>query len=148
MSPQIPVRLIRQVRQRAGDVCEYCRLPQASQEATFHVDHVLRRSQHRPTELLNLALACVTCSLRKSARTSAVDPKTGNTAVSVQQHHLVFRSTSAFRQWLSSALCVSSFFTSALFAVGAVSTFILAVGADVVRMVGGPDVGAEGMVVH
>ena len=51
MSPQIPVRLIRQVRQRAGDVCEYCRLRQASQEATFHVDHVLPRSQSGPTEL-------------------------------------------------------------------------------------------------
>ena len=80
MSPQIPVRLIRQVRQRAGDVCEYCRLPQASQEATFHVDPVLPRSQNGPTELANLAPACVTCSLGKSARTSAVDPKTGNTA--------------------------------------------------------------------
>ena len=68
--------------------------------------------------------------------------------VSVQQHHLVFRSTSAIRRWLSSALCVSSFFTSALFAVGAVSTLILAVGADVIGMVGGPDVGAEGMVVR
>jgi uncharacterized protein (TIGR02646 family) len=80
MSPPIPVRLIRQVRQRAHDVCEYCHLPQASQEATFHVDHILPRSQGGPTELMNLALACVSCSLRKSARTSAVDPKTGNTA--------------------------------------------------------------------
>ena len=79
MSPQIPVRLIRQVRQRADDVCEYCRLPQASQEATFHVDHVSPRSQGGPTELANLALACVTCSLRKSARTTAADPKSGNT---------------------------------------------------------------------
>lgn len=79
MSPQIPVRLIRQVRQRADDICEYCCLPQASQEATFHVDHVLPRAHGGPTELANLALACVTCSLRKSARTSAVDPKTGNT---------------------------------------------------------------------
>lgn len=69
-------------------------------------------------------------------------------AVSVQQHHLVFRSTSAFRQCLSSAFGVSSFFTIALFAVGAVSTLILAVGADVIGMVGGPDVGAEGMVVR
>ena len=67
------------MRQRADDICEYCRLPQASQEATFHVDHVLPRAHGGPTELANLALACVTCSLRKSARTSAVDPKTGNT---------------------------------------------------------------------
>ncbi len=63
--------------------------------------------------------------------------------VSVQQHHLVFRSTSAIRQWLSSTCGVSSFFTSSLFAVGAVSTFVLAVGADVIRMVGSPDVRTE-----
>ena len=80
MSPQIPVRLLRQVRHRAGDVCEYCRLPQASQEATFHVDHVSPRSQGGPTELANLALACVTCSLHKAARTTATDPKTGKPA--------------------------------------------------------------------
>ena len=71
MSPPIPVRLIRQVRHRACDVCEYCRLPQASQEATLHVDHVSPRSQGGPTELANLALACVTCSLRKAARITA-----------------------------------------------------------------------------
>ena len=35
MSPQIPVRLIRQVRQRAGDVCESCRRwGQASNEVS------------------------------------------------------------------------------------------------------------------
>ena len=69
-------------------------------------------------------------------------------SVSVQQHHLVFRSTSAFRQCLSSALGVSSFFTSALFAVGAVSTLILAVGANVIRMGGSPDVGTQAVVVR
>jgi len=41
MSSQIPVRLVKLVRERAGDVCEYCVLPQASQEATFHGEHVL-----------------------------------------------------------------------------------------------------------
>ena len=41
MSGHIPAQLVRQVRERAGDVCEYCRVPQASQEATFHVDHIL-----------------------------------------------------------------------------------------------------------
>ena len=78
MSLQIPLRLVKLVRERAGDVCEYCVLPQASQEATFHVDHVLPRSQNGPTQLENLALACVTCSLRKAARTTAIDPRTGN----------------------------------------------------------------------
>ncbi|MEX0612008.1 MAG: HNH endonuclease, partial [Pirellulales bacterium] len=77
MSSRIPARLARNVRERAGDVCEYCLLPQYSQEATFHIDHVVPRSRGGPTTLENLALACVTCSLRKGARHRARDPKTG-----------------------------------------------------------------------
>ena len=40
MSVHIPAILARLVRKRAGNACEYCRLPQSSQEATFHVDHI------------------------------------------------------------------------------------------------------------
>jgi len=29
------------VRQRAGDCCEYCRLPQEAVDATFHVEHII-----------------------------------------------------------------------------------------------------------
>jgi 5-methylcytosine-specific restriction endonuclease McrA len=57
-----------------GARCEYCQLAQAGQEAAFHIDHVLPKSKGGPTELTNLALACVSCSLRKAARTAAIDP--------------------------------------------------------------------------
>lgn len=78
MSPsQIPSGLARLVRERAVDQCEYCRLPQSSQEATFHIDHILPRKSGGPTISENLALACVTCSLKKAARTHADDPETG-----------------------------------------------------------------------
>jgi hypothetical protein len=77
MSSRIPARLASAVRERAGDACEYCRLPQSSQEATFHVDHVVPRSRGGATTLDNLALACVTCSLRKAARDRARDPVSG-----------------------------------------------------------------------
>ena len=70
----IPASLQRRVRMRAVDRCEYCRLPQHGQEATFHVDHVTPIRQGGPTTLDNLALACVSCSLRKGARTHAPDP--------------------------------------------------------------------------
>ena len=53
---------------RAGDRCEYCQLPQAGQEATFHIDHVIPVAQRGETTFDNLALACVSCSLRKGAR--------------------------------------------------------------------------------
>ena len=76
-SLHVPVSLQRRVRDRAGNRCEYCRLSQAMQHATFHVDHIWPRSEAGPTTLGNLALACVSCSLRKSDRTTANDPETG-----------------------------------------------------------------------
>jgi hypothetical protein len=78
-SERIPVSLHRRVRSRAAERCEYCRIAQANQEATFHIDHVVPRVAGGETTLENLALACVSCSLRKGARTSAVDPDTGET---------------------------------------------------------------------
>jgi 5-methylcytosine-specific restriction endonuclease McrA len=73
MSEYLPAALARLVRERAGGSCEYCRLPQSSQEAAFHIDHIQPRSAGGPTVENNLALACVTCSLRKAARTHARD---------------------------------------------------------------------------
>jgi HNH endonuclease len=75
MSECIPARLIRRVRTRARGLCEYCRLPQSSQEAVFHIDHVRPGDAGGKTHLDNLALACVTCSLRKAARTHGRDPR-------------------------------------------------------------------------
>lgn len=62
---------------RAGNRCEYCQLSQLGQEATFHIDHVVPRAAGGPTTTDNLALACVSCSLRKWAKQTATDPDTG-----------------------------------------------------------------------
>ena len=70
-------RLRRLVENRAGGRCEYCRLAQEGQEATFHIDHIVPRAAGGPTVAENLAVACVSCSLRKAARRSAPDPLTG-----------------------------------------------------------------------
>lgn len=72
--PWVPASLQRRVRLRAHERCEYCRLPQEGQEATFHIDHVKPVKEGGPTVFDNLALACVSCSLRKGARTLAPDP--------------------------------------------------------------------------
>ena len=58
----IPAELRRLVIHRAGGRCEYCRLAQAGQEATFHVDHIIPSAAGGPTVAENLALACVSCS--------------------------------------------------------------------------------------
>ena len=76
MSERIAAPLVRLVRTRAGELCEYCRLPQWSQEATFHIDHIHAIAEGGPTSADNLALACVTCSLKKGARARVRDPKT------------------------------------------------------------------------
>jgi len=70
----IPAAIRRIVMQRAGNRCEYCRLSQTGQEAVFHIDHIVPESEGGLTALDNLALACVSCSLRKGARRAAVDP--------------------------------------------------------------------------
>ena len=71
ISPGVHEELVR----RAGNRCEYCRLSQLGQEATFHVDHVVPRAAGGPTTADNLALACVSCSLRKWAKQTARDPE-------------------------------------------------------------------------
>jgi HNH endonuclease len=72
----VPAALVRQVVERAGDRCEYCGLAQLGQEARFHVDHVIPLASQGPTTIENLALACVSCSLRKGDRLTATDPDT------------------------------------------------------------------------
>ncbi|MBI5474507.1 MAG: HNH endonuclease [Ignavibacteriae bacterium] len=59
---------------RAANHCEYCRLSQDGQEATFHIDHVVPIAVGGQTEIENLALAC---SLRKGARVKTADATTG-----------------------------------------------------------------------
>lgn len=65
------------IRQRAGNRCEYCRLPQEFSGLRFHVEHIIAR-QHRGTnDADNLALACPECNCHKGTNLSGVDPDTG-----------------------------------------------------------------------
>ena len=73
----IPARLRQLVVRRAAGRCEYCGLSQAGQEATFHIDHIFPLTAGGKTVAENLALACVSCSLRKAVRQKGVDPQTG-----------------------------------------------------------------------
>jgi hypothetical protein len=73
----IPAELRRLVVERAQDRCEYCKLAQAGQEARFHIDHIIPLARGGQTTPDNLALACVSCSLRKGAREMTTDPQTG-----------------------------------------------------------------------
>jgi hypothetical protein len=67
---------VRQVEDRASRRCEYCRMHQSLQGATFHVEHIVPRSLGGPSEPDNLAWACPSCNLRKSDRIDGRDPQT------------------------------------------------------------------------
>lgn len=71
----VPAQLRRFVLHRGGERCEYCQLSQAGQEATFHIDHIRPVAAGGESVAENLALACVSCSLRKSAKQIAFDPE-------------------------------------------------------------------------
>ncbi|MCA9189043.1 MAG: HNH endonuclease, partial [Planctomycetales bacterium] len=57
----------------AGGRCEYCRMHQSLQGATFHVEHIVPRCRGGCSEIDNLAWACPSCNLLKSDRV-AVTP--------------------------------------------------------------------------
>jgi len=65
------------VRERAGGLCEYCHASEKWQYVHFTIDHVLPLSKGGTDSSDNLALACFHCNRRKSSRTTATDPDTG-----------------------------------------------------------------------
>ena len=60
----IPTSLRRLVVQRSGDRGEYYGTSQLGQVATFDIDHIVPVVADGETTSANLALACVSCSLR------------------------------------------------------------------------------------
>ncbi|HEX3599478.1 MAG TPA: HNH endonuclease [Lacipirellulaceae bacterium] len=68
-------------RSRAGNRCEYCRLPQAAQLMPFHVEHIIAK-QHGGSETPdNLAWSCDRCNAYKGPNLASVDPVTGDIIV-------------------------------------------------------------------
>ena len=66
------------VRRRAGDRCEYCRLPQQASVLRFHVDHIVAK-QHLDSvvdEPQFLCLACNRCNSHKGTNLTSIDPQT------------------------------------------------------------------------
>lgn len=65
------------VRQRAGNRCEYCRLPQHASALRFHIEHIVARQHGGTDDASNLALACPECNFQKGTNLSGIDPDTG-----------------------------------------------------------------------
>jgi hypothetical protein len=68
----------RTVRERAGDRCEYCRLPQEHAPLWRHqIEHIIPRKHRGTDDPDNPAWACVRCNLSKSSNLSGIDDETG-----------------------------------------------------------------------
>ena len=65
------------VRERAKFRCETCQMHSHFQGATFHIDHVIPTLNGGTDDIGNLALACPSCNLSKSSRTTFMDPESG-----------------------------------------------------------------------
>ena len=64
------------VRERALEICEYCRLPEAFSRMPFEVDHITARKHDGKTLLSNLAWSCFYCNSFKGSDLSGIDSKT------------------------------------------------------------------------
>lgn len=65
------------VRERAGNCCEYCGLPQEAESFfTFHIEHIIARQHGGSDSTENLALACYHCNLRKGPNLTSLDGQT------------------------------------------------------------------------
>ena len=65
-----------QVWQRAGNRCEYCRLPQSLDVLPFQIDHIIAVKHHGLTVLENLALCCYNCNIFKGPNIAGYDLET------------------------------------------------------------------------
>jgi len=69
--------LIRQqVRQRAGNQCEYCQSHQDYLMGWLQIDHIIPVAKGGTNSADNLCLACELCNQYKWTQTAAIDPET------------------------------------------------------------------------
>jgi len=70
---RIKAELRRQVIDRAGGCCEYCRIKQSERSIDFAIDHVIAEKHRGPTNADNLCLSCYRCNGYKGSDISSVD---------------------------------------------------------------------------
>lgn len=68
--------LIRLIRRRAEDRCEYCLIPAVYYPAPFQINHVIARQHAGLTVMANLAFSCLHCNSHKGPNLAGIDPIT------------------------------------------------------------------------
>lgn len=69
-------RLRQQIRNRAGNHCEYCQISRHADQLPFQVDHIIGEFHHGTTTLNNLAWSCFDCNVYKGTNLAGIDPLT------------------------------------------------------------------------
>jgi 5-methylcytosine-specific restriction endonuclease McrA len=87
MSTYVSATLRKQVIERAGDRCEYCRFPQSMSLLAFEMEHIVSEKHGGTTALENLALACPYCNRAKVTDLGSIDPET-NQLTPLPSNHL------------------------------------------------------------
>jgi hypothetical protein len=70
-------KLIDDVRQLAGNRCDYCRLPDEADPLPFQLDHIIAQQHGGRTVLENIAWSCLHCNKHKGPNIAGIDPHTG-----------------------------------------------------------------------
>jgi hypothetical protein len=66
--------LVAEIWKRAGNRCEYCRIPHPRYRLPFQIDHIIAHQHGGPTAIGNLALACLHCNRFKGPNIAGLDP--------------------------------------------------------------------------
>lgn len=77
----ISAALRREVSERAGYCCEYCRVGQADRAIDFAIDHVIAEKHGGKTHSENLGLSCYWCNSYKGSDLSSVDWEGGEETI-------------------------------------------------------------------
>jgi len=76
IATRIFAALRREVRERAGERCEYCLLAESDAIFPHEADHLIALKHGGNTTSTNLALACFDCNRFKGSDIASVDPLT------------------------------------------------------------------------
>lgn len=77
---RVSAALRREVRERAGERCEYCLLAESQSFFPHEPDHLIAQKHGGKTVLVNLALACFDCNRFKGSDIASIDVVTGEMA--------------------------------------------------------------------
>ena len=74
---RISAALRREVRERAGERCEYCLLAESEAFSPHQIDHLIAQKHDGETAAANLALSCFDCNKFKGSDIASLDRLTG-----------------------------------------------------------------------